>query len=101
LEKPWRSRSTLQFGQRPFAQLAMLKFAGNMLYAQRHLVECCFSKLKQFRHVATIWVLRPRSKMAAVKHQPNVSSGEIPAAWGQRPRAPSAAEAIGALLDDD
>ena len=71
------------------------------LYAQRHLVECCFSKLKQFRHVATIWVLRPRSKMAAVKHQPNVSSGEIPAAWGQRPRAPSAAEAIGALLDDD
>jgi transposase len=23
------------------------------LYAQRHLVECCFSKLKQFRRVAT------------------------------------------------
>lgn len=23
------------------------------LYAQRHLIECCFSKLKQFRHVAT------------------------------------------------
>jgi transposase len=22
-------------------------------YAQRHLVECCFSKLKQFRRVAT------------------------------------------------
>ena len=23
------------------------------LYGQRHLVECCFSKLKQFRRVAT------------------------------------------------
>jgi transposase len=23
------------------------------LYAQRHLIECCFSKLKQFRRVAT------------------------------------------------
>lgn len=23
------------------------------LYAQRHLVECCFAKLKQFRRVAT------------------------------------------------
>jgi len=53
LENPWRSRSTLQFGQRPFAQLAMLKFARNVHYAQRHLVECCFSTLKQFRRVAT------------------------------------------------
>ena len=25
----------------------------NDLYAQRHLVECCFSKLKHFRRVAT------------------------------------------------
>ena len=25
------------------------------LYAQRHLVECCFSRLKQFRRVATRW----------------------------------------------
>ena len=24
------------------------------LYAQRHLVECCFSKLKQFRRVAAL-----------------------------------------------
>gem|GEM_PF-3716544 len=23
------------------------------LYAQRHLIECCFSKLKQFRRIAT------------------------------------------------
>jgi transposase len=23
------------------------------LYAQRHLIECCFSKLEQFRRVAT------------------------------------------------
>ena len=23
------------------------------LYAQRHLIECCFSRLKQFRRVAT------------------------------------------------
>ena len=27
--------------------------AGRHLYAQRHLVECCFSRLKQFRRVAT------------------------------------------------
>jgi transposase len=29
------------------------------LYAQRHLVECCFSKLKQFRRVATRASKRP------------------------------------------
>jgi transposase len=29
------------------------------LYAQRHLVECCFSKLKQFRRVATPASTRP------------------------------------------
>ena len=36
------------------------------LYAQRHLVECCFSKLKQFRRVATrsrkpLGIIRPWS----------------------------------------
>ena len=31
------------------------------LYAQRHLVECCFSKLKQFRRVATRGLTRVRS----------------------------------------
>ena len=25
------------------------------LYAQRHLIKCCFSKLKQFRRIATIY----------------------------------------------
>ena len=29
------------------------------LYAQRHLVECCFSRLKQFRRVATRFEKRP------------------------------------------
>jgi transposase len=29
------------------------------LYAQRHLVECCFSKLKQFRRVATRFEKKP------------------------------------------
>ena len=36
------------------------------LYAQRHLVECCFSKLKQFRRVATRFDKLARNFLAAV-----------------------------------
>jgi transposase len=35
------------------------------LYAQRHLVECCFSKLKQFRRVATRF---DRSELPGRRH---------------------------------
>jgi transposase len=36
------------------------------LYAQRHLVECCFSKLKQFRRVATRFEKTARNYSAIV-----------------------------------
>ena len=36
------------------------------LYAQRHLVECCFSKLKQFRRVATRLEKTARNYLAVV-----------------------------------
>ena len=36
------------------------------LYAQRHLVECCFSKLKQFRRVATRFEKTARNDRAVV-----------------------------------
>ena len=36
------------------------------LYAQRHLVECCFSKLKQFRRVATRFEKTARNYQAVV-----------------------------------
>ena len=36
------------------------------LYAQRHLVECCFSKLKQFRRVATRYEKTARNYTAVV-----------------------------------
>ena len=36
------------------------------LYAQRHLVECCFSKLKQFRRVATRFEKTARNYHAVV-----------------------------------
>jgi transposase len=35
-------------------------------YAQRHLVECCFSKLKQFRRVATRYEKTARNYLAVV-----------------------------------
>ena len=37
------------------------------LYAQRHLVECCFSKLKQFRRVATRFE-KDRPKLSRRRH---------------------------------
>ena len=37
------------------------------LYAQRHLVECCFSTLKQFRRVATRFEKTARNYRAAIK----------------------------------
>jgi transposase len=36
------------------------------LYAQRHLVECCFSKLKHFRRVATRFEKTARNYFAVV-----------------------------------
>ena len=36
------------------------------LYAQRHLVECCFSKLEQFRCVATRFEKSARNDRAVV-----------------------------------
>ncbi len=36
------------------------------LYAQRHLVECCFNKLKQFRRVATRYEKTARNYSAVV-----------------------------------
>ena len=36
------------------------------LYAERHLVECCFSKLKQFRRVATRYEKTARNYLAVV-----------------------------------
>ena len=36
------------------------------LYAQRHLVECCFAKLKQFRRVATRYERTARNYLAVV-----------------------------------
>lgn len=36
------------------------------LYAQRHLVECCFSKLKQFQRVATRFETTARNYLAVV-----------------------------------
>lgn len=35
-------------------------------YAQRHLIECCFSKLKQFRRVATRFEKTARNFLAVV-----------------------------------
>jgi len=36
------------------------------LYAQRHLVECCISKLKQFRRVATRFEKTAQNYLAIV-----------------------------------
>jgi transposase len=36
------------------------------LYAQRHLVECCFSRLKQFRRVATRFEKTARNYLAVI-----------------------------------
>jgi len=36
------------------------------LYAQRHLIECCFSRLKQFRRVATRYEKTARNSLAVV-----------------------------------
>ena len=36
------------------------------LYAERHLVECCFSKLKQFRRVATRYEKTARNYLAVL-----------------------------------
>jgi len=38
----------------------------NAAYAERHLIECCFSKLKQFRRVATRYEKTARNYLAVV-----------------------------------
>lgn len=38
----------------------------NHLYARRHLVECCFPRLKQFRRVATRFEKTARSYQAVI-----------------------------------
>jgi transposase len=43
------------------------------LDAQRHLIECCFSRLKQFRRVATRFE-RPHGTPSASSHSPPPSS---------------------------
>ncbi len=44
-----------------------LKFAlDKPLYKERHLVECCFAKLKQFRRVATRYEKTARNYAAVV-----------------------------------
>jgi transposase len=40
--------------------------AASTIAAQRHLVECCFSKLKQFRRVATRFEKTARNYRAVV-----------------------------------
>jgi transposase len=40
------------------------------LYAQRHVVECCFSKLKQFRRVATRFEKTARNYLAVAPSLP-------------------------------
>lgn len=37
-----------------------------VLYKERHLIECCFSKLKQFRRVATRYEKTARNYLAVV-----------------------------------
>jgi transposase len=36
------------------------------LYRERHLIECCFSRLKQFRRVATRYEKTARNYLAVV-----------------------------------
>ena len=50
------------------------------LYAQRHLVECCFSKLKQFRRVATRFEKTARNYRAVVTLAAIILSAKTPAA---------------------
>ena len=52
-----RSSPTTRHGRHPLDK---------HLYAQRHLVECCFSKLKQFRRVATRFEKTARNYRAVV-----------------------------------
>jgi transposase len=50
----------------PTTRHARSNIRSKHLYAQRHLVECCFSKLKQFRHVATRFEKTARNYRAVV-----------------------------------
>ena len=50
-------RSQMLGGKHPFDR---------QLYRERHLIECCFSKLKQFRRVATGYEKTARNYLAVV-----------------------------------
>ena len=62
------------------------------LYAQRHLVECCFSKLKQFRRVATRFEKTARNYLAVVTLAAIIL-------WMRYSLAPSRASQRGAYRD--
>ena len=56
------------------------------LYAQRHLVECCFSKLKQFRRVATRFEktagqLNEGPSARSSDHRPSPACATSPPFW--------------------
>jgi transposase len=48
--------------------------SGKHLYAQRHLAEYCFSKLKQLRRIATRYKKQPET-MGQSSHSPQPSYG--------------------------
>lgn len=49
------------------------------LYAQRHLIECCFSRLKQFRRVATRFEKRPKTtSQSSLSQQSSYGSDNCP-----------------------
>jgi transposase len=50
------------------------------LYAQRHLIECCFAKLKQFGRVATRSEKTARSYLAVITIAATIASDQAVAA---------------------
>ena len=63
------------------------------LYAQRHLVECCFSKLKQFRRVATRFTRSYRNYLRgqtlARRNRLEVARVHLPSRTDRAPHAPA------------
>jgi transposase len=47
------------------------------LYNQRHLIECCFSKLKQFRRIATRYEKTARNYRAMIALASNYALGKV------------------------
>lgn len=61
-------------GDRPSFDVVTGISAGTLIApsAQRHLIECCFSNLKQFRRVATQYEKTARNYLAVVTRAPIV-----------------------------